>query len=517
LDQITDGGVKRYTTADGLAGNNVTAVIRSARGDLWIGGRELTRLRDGRFSVIRTSNGLPVATIHAMIEDDLGYLWLATSHGLVRASLEQLNDFCDGGKTQPKFSVFTKEDGLPSNQCGYNQPSAWKGADGRLWFGTFDGIAVIDPRHLPHNDLAPPVVIEAVTADEKALVLPAASGSATLSVPAGTSELELRFAALSYTAPKKNRFRYRLEGVDHDWSKTTAAPTATYLRPAPGSYRFQVIACNNDGVWNAAGATLALTVLPFFWETMWFRSLVTAALMTLVYWGFRRRLQELEHRRQLQETFARRLIETQEAERRRIALELHDGVGQALILAKNHLTTALHAGGNSRQEPIAQASSEVSEALDEIRITARNLRPPELDRLGLAKALEAMLDRTGANTTMRFSFELEDVNPKRVRPDVEIQLYRIAQEAISNALKHSKATEVIVELKQEGPELRLTVQDDGAGFDPAVAGFRGGSGLSGMRERARLIGGIVTVRAAVGKGCRMSVSVPLLDEQRGKN
>jgi signal transduction histidine kinase/ligand-binding sensor domain-containing protein len=513
LNRMRDKEIKCFTTADGLAGNNITSIFRDTQGSLWVGGRELTRIREGRFSVIHADNGPPATTIQAMIEDDEGYLWLSTRHGILRASLRQLNDFCDRGKTQPQFAVFTKSDGLPSNLCGYNQPSAWKGGDGRLWFATYNGIAVMDPRHLPHNDMPPPVVLEAVTADDKPLKLPTGVSDVPLRIAAGTTELDLRFAALSYTAPKKNRFRYRLQGLDQDWSKTTTSPTAVYRHLAPGSYHFQVCACNNDGVWNESGATLALRVLPFFWQTGWFRGLLAAAIVGLVYWAFRARLAQVEHRRQVQESFARQVIETQEAERRRIALELHDGVGQALILAKNHLTTAFGAcGHSSAQEPIAQASTEVSEALDEIRLTAGNLRPPELDQVGIAKALEAMLDRSGHTTTTQFSSELEDVNAKWVQPEVEIQLYRIAQEAVNNVLKHSKANEVIVELKQEAQKLRLTVQDDGVGFDPARSGFRGGSGLSGMKERARLVGGSVIVKAAPGKGCRVTVLVPLLNE-----
>ncbi|HWD17920.1 MAG TPA: hypothetical protein VHB20_01465, partial [Verrucomicrobiae bacterium] len=153
LNRIKGHEIKKFTTADGLSGSNIICLFRDTGDGLWIGGRELTRYRNGKFSVIRVGDGLPVTTIQAMIEDDMGCLWLATAHGILRASLEQLNHFCDARKTPPRFSVITKEDGLPSNQCGYNQPSAWKGADGRLWFGTLNGIAVIDPRHLPHNDI----------------------------------------------------------------------------------------------------------------------------------------------------------------------------------------------------------------------------------------------------------------------------------------------------------------------------------------------------------------------------
>jgi signal transduction histidine kinase len=288
---------------------------------------------------------------------------------------------------------------------------------------------------------------------------------------------------------------------------------ASYTKLPPGDYRFQVRACNNDGVWNQTGATLAVTVLPLFWQTKWFQALVVAAAAGLIYWSFRNRLAQVERRRLAQETFARQVIETQEAERQRIAHELHDGVGQILLLVKNRLSLGLGKMEPSfpAREHLGQAAADVTQAIAEIRATAHALRPVELDRLGLSQALASMLERAGSATTTRISTELDDVK-NSVGREVEIQLYRMAQEAINNVLKHSKASEVNVALKREGEDLVLTVQDDGVGFDPAVSGRKIGFGLSGLAERARLIGGVLSVMAAPGKGCRLTVTVPLLKE-----
>jgi signal transduction histidine kinase/ligand-binding sensor domain-containing protein len=510
LNYIQNGAIKKFTEADGLAGNAIHCLFRDSHGDLWIAGGGLTRFRDGRFTVLDVHSSPLARAITSIIEDDLGYLWFATTRGILRASRRQLNEVCGTPGREVEFSLFTKADGLPSNDCSGFQPAAWKGADGRLWFTSLNGVATIDPKNLHENQLPPPVVIEDVLADGQPLPWQLDQRETGVRVPAGTSRLEIRFAALSYSAPEKNRYRCWLERFDSDWSRPGTGQTAAFTRPPPGDYHFHVRGCNNDGIWNETGATIAVAVLPFYWQTKWFHVLVAAVLCATVFWLVRARLAQVERRRRVQEAFARQLIQTQEAERQRIARELHDGIGQSLLLVKNRLSQGIKQTQDTSpvSQQLQQASAEVSQAIEEVRSTARALRPVELDRLGLGKALESMLERSGASTHIKFSHELDEIGglPER---EAEIQLYRIAQEAVNNALKHSKAREVIVELKREAANLRLTVQDDGTGFEPGAADRSAGSGLSGMSERARLIGAAFSVQAAPGKGCRLTVTMPL--------
>jgi signal transduction histidine kinase/ligand-binding sensor domain-containing protein len=510
LNRIVGTNIQVFTTADGLAGNAVYSLFCDRGGGLWIGGHSLTRYKHGRFFAIGDEEGLPVHNVRGIMEDDLGYLWLGTTHGVLRAHRRQLDTVCSTNNAMAQFLTFGRSDGLPSDECSGSQPSIAKGPDGRLWFATVNGLGIIDPKKLEEKKPLPPVVIESIVADDRPLSMNAGGANPVVRVPPGTQRLEFRFAALNFTSAEKNRFRYRLDNYESGWSRPDLNEVATYTRLPPGSYRFNVCLCNSFGAWDQSDASLAIVLAPFFWETSWFRFLIVAMIVGVISWMLRARLAVLERRRLAQEAFSRQLIQTQEKERQRIAHELHDGVGQSLILAKNHIVSVIARAGASAPFAglLSQISTEVSEALEEIRATSRALRPVELDRLGLAKSLEAMLGRAGHGTTIKIMSDLEDLEDLAGR-EVGIQLYRIAQEAINNVLKHSHAQRVIVELKREQDSVRLTIQDNGDGFDPAASTQQNGFGLAGMAERARIIGGSFSVNAQPGSGCRLTVIVPL--------
>jgi signal transduction histidine kinase len=317
---------------------------------------------------------------------------------------------------------------------------------------------------------------------------------------------------LSLAAPERVRFRRKLEGFDVDWQDVGTERVASYSGLPPRHYRFRVIAANNDGVWNTEGASLAFVVQPAMWQTLWFRALVLVALAVAVLAFNRRRMNQVELRRAQQEAFSRRLLESQEAERRRIAAELHDSLGQNLSLVKNLAVmgqqgTAAPSGSPDR---LAEISTAASRALDEVHAISYALRPPELDRLGLAKALVGLLHRVEEASGIRFErhFELDGALP----PGMDIQLFRIAQEAVNNLMKHSGAKSARVELWRDEAGVHLVVADDGHGFVTAAganSNAKTGLGLAGIDERVRLLGGRHELVSQPGKGTTLSVLVPL--------
>ena len=226
---------------------------------------------------------------------------------------------------------YSQADGMGTIECtGGLQPAACRGADGRLWFATINGLSVVDPARLTHNPHPPPVVIEEVLINGQVAERPQTNqkspGENSLAVPQGSRRLEIHFTGLSLTASEKVRFKYRLDSFDDEWIDAGTRRSVEYQGLTPGDYRFRVIACNNDGVWNETGAALALAVLPYFWQTAWFRISAAGVLLAsgagvarfISVRRWRRKLEQLEH------------LHALERERARIAQDIRDDFGARL-------------------------------------------------------------------------------------------------------------------------------------------------------------------------------------------
>jgi signal transduction histidine kinase len=277
----------------------------------------------------------------------------------------------------------------------------------------------------------------------------------------------------------------------------------------PGDYRFRVKAANSDGVWNETGTSLAFVVLPAWYQTWLFRGLVILTGIGGIASVVRKRVRALEHRRAAQELFSRRLLESQEAERKRIAAELHDGLGQNLLVIKNRVQMARQPGTAVETE-LDEISRLAAQSLQEVRDISQNLRPYQLDRLGLTRALQAVVKRVSASATLKITTNIIPVD--RLFPsEAETNLFRILQEALNNILKHSRATEARVEVKQDDSQVQLMVEDNGRGFVwPLKEGERPhGMGLSGIAERVRILGGRLEINSTPGRGTRLKITVPI--------
>ncbi len=503
LTRFEEGNVRAFTKADGLAHDHARSLFRDADSTLWIGGGGLTRYQGGRFAAIREADGLPVETVKSIIADNLGFLWWGTPRGVFRCAKAELDDFCEGRRKHIEPTRFDLADGMPSNECSGYQSGAWKGPDGRLWFATMNGVAVIDPANLPKNPVAPPVVIESVTADGK--VRETVAGKVV--VPPGTFLTEFTFTALSFVAPERNRFRCRLVGYEEEFRDVGTARSAAYTRLRPGSYTLRVIAANSDGLWNETGAQLAVTVTPFFWETTAFRLGAGAAglllLAATVRWLSQRRL-----RLQVAELERDQAVNR---ERARIARNMHDDVGASLTqigllseLARRQLQDS--AGTASRLDELGNLSRDVVRNLDAMVWTV----DPEHDTVaGLVEYLAGFAQEYVAPAGWACRLDLPPKLPNDPIPaPTRHHVLLLVKEALNNALKHSGATEVTLRAAVDGSTLRLELADNGHGFDPATSG-RFSDGLGNMRERARLAGGRCEISSAPGQGTRVVLNLPL--------
>ncbi len=503
LNHVTATGVRTYRRTDGLAHDIVRSLFLEANGTLWIGGGGLTRFRNGKFRPIGGNDGLPAPTIKSLLADDLGYLWWGTARGLYRCPLSELEDLCEGRRGSISPTRFHRADGMPSNECSGAQPASWKGPDGRLWFATLNGLAVVDPGRLPRNPMPPPVVIRSVEVDGRSFAVE----SGRVEIPPGPLVTEFRYTALSFVAPEGNRFRCQLEGLEDADREMGTARAVAYTRLAPGEYTLKVTAANSDGVWNTTGARLSVVVLPFLWQTLPFRVaavvLSVGTLAGMVRWLSQRRLLLKVARLERDHAVNR--------ERARIARNMHDDVGASLTqigllseLARRQISD--RAATESRLHELGELSREVVRNLDAMVWTV----DPEHDTLAsLVEYLAGFAQDYVRSARLSFRLDLPPRLPESPIPAAaRHHVLLLLKEAMNNALKHARATEVTLRAEVLDSSMRLEIRDNGQGFDTALAG-RFNDGLENMRERARLAGGECVIRSTPGSGTLVSLDLPL--------
>jgi two-component sensor histidine kinase len=354
---------------------------------------------------------------------------------------------------------------------------------------------MIDPANIQTNREPPPVVIEEVRVDDHPVNV-----SDQIKLEPGTTRLDFYFTALSFVAPDKVRFKYKLEGFDPDWVDAGTRRAAFYANLRPGNYRFQVLAANNDGIWNQQGATFQFYQKPHFYQTIWFYALLVLAGAVLIWQLYRLRVGRMRTQ------FGAVL-----AERTRIAREIHDNLAQELL------------GVSVQLELVARTmppNAEVAKShLDRVRMLVRHgiaearryvwdLRSQALDNADLPTALSETARRLTSDTNIEAQVSVSGTFRPLPR-DVEDNLLRIGQEAINNAVSHAHPEHVFINLTFDSRGVVLSVRDDGSGFDNATVNRNGHFGLVGMRERAERIGGELKIVSTPGSGTDIRVDVPL--------
>jgi len=519
---FNDGAIRAsYGPAAGLGEGIVHGFRFAEDGTLWVstaGG--LSRFKNGRFATLTSRNGLPCDTVHWMIEDTDRAIWLHMGCGLVRvarsdmdawaAAVDNIKDADQTIRTIVRAIVFDSSDGITTSAYpGGYRPLVATSSDGKLWSAGTSGINVIDPRHIPFNKFPPPVHIEQITADHKPYDLTAnANGSVRL--PPRIRDLQIDYSALSFVAPEKVLFRYKLEGWDRDWQDAGTRRQAFYNNLPPRNYTFRVMACNNSGLWNEAGASLDFSVTPAYYQTIWFRSLCVIAFLGLVAALYEMRL------RQFARQFNMRL-EERVNERTRIARDLHDTLLQSFqgVLLKFHAVTYLLPDQPAEaQKSLETTIEQARQAITEGRDTVHGLRSSTLPANDLARALSLLAEELAANQTdgKRAEFRVQvEGTPRDLAPIVRDEVYRLGCEALRNAFRHAHAGRVELEIRYDRRLFRLRVRDDGKGIDPKVLGGDGRPGhygLPGMHERARLVGGKLAVWSEIDSGTEAELTIP---------
>lgn len=537
LYKFADGKFSAFKPDDSLHNHAIWSLRADSDGTIWAGTFRggLLRFNDGKFTRYTKKDGLPDNIICQIVDDGLGDLWFGSHKGVFHIAKSSFYAFDHGDIPSLPCVTFGLADGLPTLECsGGYQPSAWRAHDDRLWFATVKGAVSVDPRRIHPNLLPPPVVIEGVTLDGKKMANEAGGwkmkdgvgtpstvhhSPASLNLPPGRHNLNFDFTALSFTAPNKVRFRYQLVGFDNGWVDGGTKRVAHYGPLPPGNYKFRVIACNNDGVWNKTGASLSLTQRPFFWQTWWFALIAFlaggAAIAGTVSYGATRRLN-----RKLEQFKQQRAIEM---ERERIARDIHDDLGAGL-------TQIMFQSSLGKNEPpermktdllqISETARDLVRTMDEI-VWAIN---PENDTLeGLATYLGKYVQDFVTAAKLGCRLDLPAELPHIVVPaETRHNVYLALKEALNNVAKHASATEVLFQLQVQAGAFAFIIKDNGIGVtgeknnpdSQSADRISSGHGLRHLSGRLEAIGGSCVVSSQPDRGTQVELIIPFPGRQK---
>ena len=503
LARLRDGRLTAYTEADGFVGNQVRALAEHG-GAIWAGTYDggLYRLAGGRLTRFTTAQGLHDNGVFQLIEDGRGHFWAGSNRGIARLRIAELEAVAEGRSDAVHPLVLGLEDGLATLECnGGRQPSGLRMPDGTVWIPTQGGIAVVDPRLVPDGGPPPPVRVEAIRINGRTTPF-----DDRIELGADEDTVEFDYSAPSFVKPAQVRFRYRLAGLHDDWVEAGTRRTAAYHQVPPGEYRLEVVATSGNGEWSADPAALAIVIHAPLWRQAWVQALAGAGLVTLAILVVLRRSERLRRERDRQRAYARQVVDAQEQERRRVSNDLHDSLGQTLFMIRQRARAMAGAASEGEHQGHAGAVAELaSRAIAEMKEIAHALRPYQLDKIGLTGTLTGMLARVRETYGLEVVADIDDIDDA-VPPEARIDVYRIVQEGVSNIVRHAGATEAVVRVQRQGRGLEIEIWDNGAGFIAADrADDGGGLGLTTMRERARALNGVLRVKSTRGDGTTVTV------------
>ncbi len=454
-------------------------------------------IKAGKTQDLGTANGLPCKGATGLVFSRTQSLFILASCGLIEVSAADLKAWWSNPKVDVHATLLDALDGIDMSTATYF-PLMSLAQDGRIWIGNGAKVEVIDPDHRPVNSVPPAVHIEQLVVDRVRR-----DPEAALKLPPLARDIEIDYVALSFSVPQKLRFRYMLEGRDLDWQEVGSRRTALYQDLKPGSYRFRVIAANNDGVWNTVGDTLSFTLQPAWFQTTWFRALWITTLCILVWSVYQLRVRSIA--KAISARFDERLDE-----RTRMALELHDTFLQTVQGSKMVADDALDPASDETRmrHALERLSVWLGQAVSEGRAALHALRVSTTEKNHLAE----YLDRTAREYCHRNAISVAVTvigDAKDLHPIVRDEIARIALEAIRNASQHSRASKLEIELRYAN-ELSLCFRDNGVGMDPDLitGGKTGHFGMQGMRDRSARIRAAITIKSTLNAGTQVMLRVP---------
>jgi len=488
-----------------LKGDSVADLILAQEdGSVLAGSTDgLFGLRNDRAQRMTKKNGLPCNWVYSFVEDKHKQWWLNTECGIVELSDAELQRWWTNPETLVQNRLYDALDGARPSPPSFR--SAAYSADGHVWFVTGVVVQTVDPSRLLQKALPTQTYIESLIADRKEF-----EAAPNLKIPPNPRDLQIDYTSPSFSIPQRVKFRYRLDGYDHDWHEAGTRRQAFYTDLPPGKYSFRVIACNSDGIWNESAAQLDFSIAPAYYQTNWFRALCTVIFLALLWAAYDWRVRQLQHQFDM-------TLETRVGERTRIARDLHDTLLQSFQALLPRLQAAIYQlpeGAANSRKTLEEAVDQAAEAITEGRDAVQGLRMSTVEKNDLAVAIRTVGEELASAETNQSAPKFEVVvegTSRNLHPILRDEVYRLAAEALRNAFRHAAAQTVEVEIHYDEKYFRLRVRDDGKGIGPEILrgdGHKGHYGLHGMRERAKLVGSKLTIWSEVDSGTEIELMIP---------
>jgi len=504
LSEFSKKGWRSYGISDGLKSDDVNCLLPDSAGALWIGTTGgLAFLRDGHIQIPQGTQEWLSEPIFGIAEDRNGWLWIASGTVLLRAKRNSLTS--GQALADSDFRVYGWNEGLGGTEGVKRFQSVVRDSEGNVWFSTNHGLSVVNPDRSSAKPLPALLYVEGITVDGSEVNL-----GRPIRIPAGAQRIAFHYLGLSLANPERVRYRYWLEGLDSGWSEATSNREAAFANLSPRKYQFRVMCSNSDGVWNNESTSIDFAVLPTFYQTNWFRALCATALFALLWGIYQLRVKQLNRQFNI-------ALEARVNERTRIARELHDTVLQSLhglLMSFQRAANLLPERPVEAKQRLEGAIDQAAQAITESRDAVQGLRSSTRGASDLAQAIQTLGEELAAKQTREnpavFDVAVEGAS-RDLNPILRDDVYRIAGEAMRNALEHAQARRVEVEVHYDKHGLRLRVRDDGKGIDPEILRNQGRSGhfgVQGMRERAKLVGGRLEIWSELDSGTEVELSIP---------
>ena len=496
------GSFQVFGERDGLAAGPVVGLVEDRSGGVWVATQNgVSRYLNGRFTAITQANAPLVDLVPVIVEDDEGYIWVGVNSGVgvIRFHPREVDRVAANPSYHLEYALYNETDGLQQAPLTWQSGvGAVRARDGRLWLTSGPGIAVIDPRRLPPSRRPQAPRVQSIAADGRTL-----AATSDLALPSRTATVRIEYGTVSLSSASKLRYRYQLEGYDDDWVYAGQRRDVTYANLPSNRYRFRV-STTHDGQWTEAGAW-GFAVSPPFYRTRWFVTVVALGLTLLLALAWWLRMRALRQRYAL--VFA---------ERARVSREIHDTLLQSLAalgVEIEAIASQLDGAQASARDDLRRLRRQVGHSLRDARESILELRRDGMKTPDVVDSLREVAERTERTYGVHVAVSVSGRRPPHCSSDVDLQLFRIGQEAITNGIRHGHATEVRIVISYEKDRVRLSVCDNGCGFTPdehqSARETGEHLGLLTMRERAARISGRLEIVSSPGSGTTVETLIPV--------